>query len=202
MDYNARNTSHYAENTFLCMRPNLGGPTLSTMGTDDRQKEEKGEKMKELKYEFSTQEEINKGLNCLKDVTEVTSEEMEETGSLKIKSSDRSLIMIVHSIFSKEQELTIEVYATTTTEDAENVVKECFGTPKSERKLAPSILEVSKIIIQSTRQNLDLLSEDVCDIFGLKAKHFEKYKKMIIQSASMPGALPEVKQAADKIESL
>ena len=158
--------------------------------------------VKELKYKFSTQEEINKCLNCLKEVTEVTSEEMEETGSLKIKSSDRSLIMMVHSIFTKEQELTIEVYATTTTEDAENVMKECFGTPKSERKLAPSILEVSKIIIQSKRQNLDLLAEDICDIFGMKTKHFERYKKMILQSASMSGALPEVKQAAEKLEAL
>ncbi|MFX1521389.1 MAG: hypothetical protein ACFFCD_15885 [Promethearchaeota archaeon] len=158
--------------------------------------------MKELKYEFFTQEEINKCLNCLKAVTEITIDEMEETGSLKIKTPDRSLILMIHSMFTKEQELTIEVYATTTTKNAENVMKECFGTPKSERKLAPSILEVSKIIIESNRQNLDLLAEDVCDMFGLKARHFEKYKKMIIQSASMPGALPEVKQAAEKLESL
>jgi hypothetical protein len=127
---------------------------------------------------------------------------MEETGSLKIKTPDRSLIMMVHPMFTKEQELTIELYATTTTNDAEHVMKECFGTPTSERKLAPSMLEVSKIIIKSDRQSLDLLAEDVCDIFGLKAKHFEKYKKMILQSASMPGALPEVTQAAEKLESL
>ena len=161
------------------------------------------EKMvKELKYEFSTQEQIDDSLNCLKNKMEVTSEEMEETGSLKIKAPDRSLIMLVHPMLTKEQELTIEVYATTTDKEAENIMKTCFGKPTSERKLAPSILEVSKVIIQSNRQNLDQLAEDVCDIFGLKAKHFERYKKMIIQSASMTGALPEVKQAADKIESL
>lgn len=158
--------------------------------------------VKELKYEFSAQEEINKCLNCLKDVTEVTSEEMEETGSLKIKSLDRSMIILVHPMFSESQQLKIEVYATTTEKKAEEIVKTCFGTPKSERKLAPSILEISKSIVESKRQNLDQLTEDICDIFGLKAKHFERYKKMIMQSASMPGALPEVKQAAAKIESL
>jgi len=158
--------------------------------------------VKELKYEFSTQEQIDDCLNCLKNKMEVTSEEMEETGSLKIKAPDRSLIMLVHPILTKEQELTIEVYATTTDKEAENIMQTCFGKPKSERKLAPSILEVSKVVIQSNRKNLDLLAEDICDIFGLQAKHFERYKRMIIQSASMAGALPEVKQAAEKIESL
>ena len=158
--------------------------------------------VKELKYEFSTQEEINKCINCLKAVVEVTIDEMEETGSLKIKSVDRSMIILVHPMFTGSQEFKFEIYATATENKDEEVLKTCFGAPKSERKLAPSILDISKTIVESKRQSLDQLAEDVCDIFGLKVKHFDRYKKMIMQSASMSGALPEVKQAAEKLESL
>ncbi len=157
---------------------------------------------KELKYEFSSQEQINKCLNCLKTKMDIISEEMEESGGLKIKSPSRSLILLVLPTFTEEQKLTIFVQATTTDKDAETIVKTCFGKPKSERKLAPSILEISKAIIQSSKQNLDLLSEDVCERFGLNPKQFDRYRKMIDQSASMPGALSEVKMAAEKLKKL
>jgi len=45
--YKAECSSHHAENTFLCMRQNLRGPTPSTTEMNDRYKDEKGDiKMK------------------------------------------------------------------------------------------------------------------------------------------------------------
>jgi len=44
--------------------------------------------------------------------------------------------------------------------------------------------------------------KDLCERFGLNPKQFDRYRKMIDQSASMPGALSEVKMAAEKLKKL
>jgi len=50
-DYKAECSSHYAENTFLCMRLTPRGPTPSTTGMDDRYGDEKSEtKMKIMQF--------------------------------------------------------------------------------------------------------------------------------------------------------
>ena len=41
--YKTECSSHYAENTFLCMRLNLRGPTPQMMAKNDRQQDEKGD---------------------------------------------------------------------------------------------------------------------------------------------------------------
>ncbi|MHA1238702.1 MAG: hypothetical protein ACTSSJ_05635 [Candidatus Odinarchaeia archaeon] len=156
---------------------------------------------KEMYYTFNTVSEIHEKLDRIKDKVKIKIENLEEAEGIKIIEETGGFRGIINPVIS-ETEVKLKMRITLLDDKFEPHLLECFGKPELTRKILPSILEVSKDIVNIEFENLDELIAKLSKKYNLSIEEMSKYPRRILNSVSMPGVLPEVKKAADKLRPL
>lgn len=154
-----------------------------------------------LEYEISSDEVVRKSLDCLKSKVDITIRKLEEGGGIRISNSSKSLVLTVIPTLTETRSSFLTT-ATVTSPELYDAVKSCFGDPKSETKLLPTILDITLAINKSSATKRGDLVSEICGKFGITEERFESYQRMIHNASRAPTPDKAVTEAVRKLRSL
>ena len=157
---------------------------------------------KELEYRFPSYEKIKDRLAKLESKLGLSSR-IDDKGGIIIKNKDRTLTIHVSSMFTEFKEEVIIVSALVKTPELEDIVQKTLGKPTHARKMGPTLMGVSKVILEtpiSSSKN-DFIVQ-VCEQLDITEEDFLKYDQLIRKNAKRRRAIPEIKKAAEKLDKL
>lgn len=154
-----------------------------------------------LEYEIGSDEVVRKSLECLKSKADVTIRKLEEGGGIRITDPSKSLVLTIIPTLTETQSSFLTT-ATVTSAELYDVVKACFGDPKSETKLLPTILDITLAINKSSATTRGDLVSEICGKFDITEERFESYQRMIHNASRAPTPDKAVTEALRKLKSL
>ena len=154
-----------------------------------------------LEYEISSDEEVRKSLECLKNKANVTVRKLEEGGGIRITNASRSLILTIIPTLTETQSFFLAT-ATVAGSELYDIIKGCLGDPKSERRILPTILDITLGINKSTASNKEELAKEICEKFNITRERFESYQRRIFNASRAPTPAKEVVEAVKKLKTL
>lgn len=154
-----------------------------------------------LEYEISSDEEVRRNLERLKDKADVTMRKLEEGGGIRISNASRSLVLTIIPMLTETQSFYIAT-ATVTSLESYDIVKGCFGDPKSETKLLPTTLDITLAINRSMATHKEELVKEICEKFDITRERFESYQRIIFNASKAPTPTKEVSDATKKLKTL
>ncbi len=157
---------------------------------------------KELEYRFPSYEKVKDRLEKLETKLGLSSR-IDDEGGMMIKNKDRTLTIHVSSMFTESKEEVIVVSALVKTPELEDIVQKTLGKPTHSRKIGPSLMDVSKVILETpvSFSKKDFIAQ-VCKKLDMTKEDFSKYDRLIHNNAKRRRALSQIKKAAEKLDKL
>lgn len=157
---------------------------------------------KELEYRFPSYEKVKDRLEKLEAKLGLSSR-IDDEGGIIIKNKERTLTIHVSSMFTESKEEEIVVSALVKTAELEDIIQKILGKPTHLRKMGPSLMNVSKVILEtpvSSSKN-DFIAQ-VCEQLDMRKEDFLKYDQLIRKNAKRRRAISQIKKAAEKLDKL